>query len=165
MHISIRIARILVLLCIVIGIPIAAASVAGHYVGHRVYLLNSTRCQVTVMSEHEGATVQPGEIMLVKPGLIDRTPSLIIIANWDMWFDGLHFTSDRLQTRFKDDIVVSNAWFADSIFGTTLTYELTRQGRLVIMPPKGMGQNALTQPAGLPLEHRLGTRSKECVSG
>jgi len=165
MKIGMRIARVVVLLVVVVGILIAAESAAGRFVGHRVYLRNSTICEVVVMQEHDGIMAKPGETVLVKSGLIDRTPTMMITANWDIWFGGLHFSADRLQVRGNSDVIFPSLWLKSSLIGTTLTFDLTRQGQLVVLPPNDATQIALPQPEGLPLQHRLGSRSDECISG
>jgi hypothetical protein len=149
----------------VVGIFIAAESTAGRFVGHRVYLRNSTICEILVTHEHDGFIVKPGETVLVKSGLIGRTPTMMISANWDIWFWGLHFSADRLHVRGNNDITFPSSWLKSSLFGTTLTFDLTRQGQLIVLPPNDAAQLALPQPEGLPLQHQLSSRSNECISG
>jgi hypothetical protein len=170
MPVARRVVRILILLGAVIAVPFAVASVAGNFVGHRVYLVNSTLCDVAVMEEHGGLIAKPGEKILIKSGLIDRTPSMMITANWDIWFSGLRFASDgTLALRGRDGAVVSvvipSSWNEHAFFGTVLIYEVTRQGQLVVRQPASGSSAVSLQPSGLPVEHRSGSRSKECAVG
>lgn len=170
MQVAHRIARVFILLAAVIAVPFAVASVAGNFVGHRVYLVNNTTCDVGVMEEHGGSIAKPGEKILVKPGLIDRTPTMMITANWDIWFGGLHFgPNGTLELRGRDgevtSIVIPSPWSEHAFFGTILTYEVSRQGQLVVRQPASGGSAVFSQPSGLPVEHRPGSRSKECAVG
>ena len=154
---SVRLWRIGLLLVLVISVPIAGGEVAGHFVGHRVYLLNSTKCDVAVMEQHDGVTAKPGETVLVKPGLVDRTPTKLIAAGPGIWLGGLHFDSaGKLEVRGQDDIKVPDAWFEQTQFGTKLTYELTVDGALIVREPSGHTESRMEQPAGLPLRRRGG---------
>ena len=121
--------------------------------GHRVYLLNSTRCDVGVLEEHDGVTAIPGETVLVKPGLFDRTPTKIITAGPGILFGGLHFNSaGKLEVRGQSDIQVPDSWFEKTCFGTKLTYELTADGTLIVRNPAGLAESSKQQPMGLPLK-------------
>ena len=153
MRLSVRLLRIGCLLALVIFFLIAGAEVAGHFVGHRVYLLNSTRCDVAVMEEHEGVTAKPSETVLVKPGLIDRTPTKVITAGPGILLGGLHFGSaGKLEVRGQSDIKVPASWFEETPFGTKLTYELTADGTLMVRIPAGLTESSKQQPTGLPLK-------------
>ena len=164
MKVSIRILRVIVLLGLVLGFLVVGAEIAGHFVGNRVYLLNSTSCEVAVMNEHDGTLAKPGETVLVKSGIIDRTSTLLITANGDIWFGGLHFdSSGKFEFRGHDDIKVSESWFRHTLFGTTLTYELSQQGDLSVRHPLNSTDSQLPQPVGLPIRHLPGPRSNDCA--
>jgi hypothetical protein len=162
MPIKRQMTRIALLLILASGILMAATSFLNHYIGHRVYLRNSTLCRVAVMQEHDGIVARPGETVLVKSGLVDRTPTLMITAKSTIWASGLHFSFNRLQIREHGDIIVPASWSTGSLFGATVTYAITRQGQLVLLPPGDTSQATLAQPAGLPIQLWSGSASKEC---
>jgi hypothetical protein len=163
MRISIKFARVIVLLIAVVAVPIALASIAGRVVGERVYLLNSSLCRVAVMDQHNGSSIHPGETALVKHGFLDRTPNILIVAEGDIWFGGLHFGSSKLEIRGQDDIVIPRGWLETSWLGSSLTYELTAKGELILRSPKRVGSYVMSQPAGLPATRRLGSLSSKCT--
>jgi hypothetical protein len=163
MRFTVRIARVVALLLLAIVVPLAVASAGGRFIGNRVYMLNSTHCRVVVMEEHDGYGANPGETILVKPGLVDRTPTMLILAGSTVWFGGLHFTDDMLQVRGQADIVIPRSWLHSSFLGSTLTYELTAGGELLVKQPPD--QSSVSQPQGFPLKARPPSASSECAHG
>lgn len=151
----------MLLLLAVIAVPIAVASIGGRFVGDRIYLQNNTKCRIAVMEEHDSHVAARGEAVLVKPGLIDRTPTMLIASEGNILFGGLHFADRRLQARGQDDIIIPEVWRRTTIVGSMLTYELTAKGELVVQAPSGISSK-IPQPSGLPLRPRLGANSKEC---
>ena len=152
MHALSRLTRILATLLMVVVVMAAVAFMRGQVAGNRIFLLNSTNCRIEVMEEHDGSVAQPGETVLVKPGFIKRTPTMLIASGSHSWFGGLHFAEDKLQVHGRDDIIIPLSWRETSLFGTRLTYELTAQGQLVVYS----AGNKLPgpQPSGLPLQGR-----------
>ena len=162
MRASTRIIRVIVLLVGLGVLLIAAPTVAGRFIGNRIYLLNSTSCPLALMSEHEGLVAQPGQTVLAKNGLIDRTPTMMIAVNNDIWFGGLHFSSKKLEIRDHEDVLVPASWVRVVLGGTTLTYEVTDAG----LQLETERQSPKAQPLGLPLSRRSGSqRSIACVRG
>lgn len=133
--------------------------------GERVYLLNKSLCQVSVMDQHNGSLVPSGETTLVKPGFLDRTPTMLIAVNGDILFGGLHFASGKLEIRGRSDIIIPKEWLETSFLDSSLTYELTAKGELILHSHQGNGSHAIAQPLGLPLVGRFGRRSIECMRG
>lgn len=163
MRIGIRPARVVALLLLVIVIPLSVTSVAGRFMGDRVYLLNSTPCRVVVMEQHDGHEANPGETVLIKSGFVDRTPTMMVFSGSAFWFGGLHFTTDTLQVRDQADIAIPPSWLSSSIMGKELTYELTADGQLLVKGPTM--QPSMPQPKGLPLKARATPDSKQCRRG
>ena len=152
MRIITRVTRVLALLALVIVIPIACVTVAARFMGSRIYLLNSTSCRVVVMEEHDGHGADPGDRVLVKTGFVDRTPTMFILAGASFLYGGLHFSIDKLQVRDHDDVLIPAAMLERSVLGSSLTYELTDRGMLVVKQP--ISQIGAVQPVGLPLVAR-----------
>ena len=163
MRVGIPIARIVALLILVIVVPLSVASVGSRYMGDRVYLLNSTRCRVVVMEQHDGHGANPGEEVLVKRGFVARTPTMMIASGSAIWLGGLHFSIDKLQVRDMADIAIPSSWLGSSIRGRTLAYELTAEGQLLVKAPPA--RPSVQQPQGFPLKVRLAANSNECIRG
>lgn len=161
MRVVIRIARIVALLILVVVVPLSVASVGSRYTGDRVYLLNSTRCRIVVMEQHDGHGANPGAEVLIKHGFVDRTPTMMIVSGSAIWLGGLHFSIDKLQVRDVADIAIPSSWLGSSITGRTLTYELTADGQLLVKAPPAYP--ASQQPQGLPLKVRQTADSNECI--
>ena len=157
-----RLARWGAFLLCAVALLVAVTWAVGRFSGHRVYLLNSTNCRIWVMTQHDGHVVKSGETALVKSGFVERTPTVLIGSGDQTWFGGLHFTESKLQIRGQDDISIPVSWRASSLFGSTLTYELTGVGQLVIQPPQ-QAQLLPTQPAGLPMQARSGIQLSKCI--
>ena len=115
----------------VIIVPLSVASVGSRYMGDRVYLLNNTSCRVVVMEEHDGHAANPGEEVLIKPGFVDRIPTMMIVTDSAVWFGGLRFTVSTLHVRDQADIQIPPLFAWDFDRGRTLTYELTTDGQLL----------------------------------
>ena len=148
-----RIGRIAALLIAAVGLPLAAATVAGRVAGDRIYLLNRTACVVTVMSEHEGVAIQPGDVGLIKPGFIDRTPTMLIVSGPGAWVEGLHFSLHRIEARGRPEVAIPPTAYESTSFGSTLKLEVT-ESELRLAIPDGVGVRA--QPDGLPITFQPG---------
>ena len=158
---SFTVLRFCMLLLIGIAAAIAATSVAARFVGDRIYILNNTECRLTVMEEHDSHSVNSGQSVLVKPGLIEHTPTMFILSDEKILFRGLRFSMEKLQVREQNDIAVPKLWRSETFFGATLTYKISGNGEFTVQPPIGTNSNAL-QPLGLPLRPASGTRLVEC---
>jgi len=163
MHAGVRLARIITLLILVIIVPLSVASVGSRYMGDRVYLLNNTSCRVVVMEEHDGHAANPGEEVLIKPGFVDRTPTMMIVTDSAVWFGGLRFAVSTLQVRDQADIQIPPSLLGTLIGGRTLTYELTTDGQLLVKGPPM--HSSMAQPQGLPLKARTTPNPNECKRG
>jgi len=148
-----RIARIAALLVAVVGLPLAAANVAGRVAGDRIYLLNRTACVVTVMSQHEGVAIKPGEAGLIKSGFVERTPTVLIASGPGIWVGGLHFSLHRIEVRGRPDVAIPRAAYESSRLGAALKLEVT-ESELRLAIPNGVGVRA--QPDGLPITFQPG---------
>jgi hypothetical protein len=133
----------------------------ARYTGGRVYVLNGTSCRIVVIEEHDGYAADPGEMILVKPSLIDRSPTMMIRAGSSIWFGGLHFSLARLEVRERQDVLIPPSLLRSTRFGSSLTYQLTDRGQLVIANPTG--EAAIVQPQGLPLTARPASAATECA--
>ena len=150
MHIIVRFARIVALLLFVLAVPAILITIGSRYTGDRVYILNSTSCSVTVIEEHDGHRANPGESTLIKSGVVNQTPTMMIRVGSTVWFGGLHFSQEKLRLRDHDDVLIPRTWRQASSFGTTLTYEITSDGELRLKTPRG--ESSAPQPLGLPLK-------------
>lgn len=155
MRLGPRILRVLSLLLIALAVPLVVASVASRVAGDRIYLLNATNCNVSVIEQHDGKTAAPGELILVKAGFVDRTPTLLITSNSVIWYGGLHFSTDIFQNRGEPDVPISSAWRVSSMFGTKQIYELRADGLFLRSPTDPI---ALPQPVGFPVIPRGGSK-------
>jgi hypothetical protein len=164
MQTLIRIARIVALLLLVLAIPYAVASIGGRYGGNRIYLTNNTKCRVVLMEQHDGTAALPGETILVKPGFLDRTPTMLIGFDTGILIGGLHFSEDRLQVRGLDDIAVPASWREKTTFGTKLTYELNARGQLLLRAAYESKVSS-GQPPGLPVQTRIESQWERCIHG
>lgn len=163
MHVIVRIARVVVLLLLVIAVPLILVSVGGRFIGSRVYIVNNTGCRVVVMEEHDGYDANPGESVLIKSGLVDSTPTMMILAGSTVWFRGLHFSNEKLRMRGQDDILIPHSLLRTSLIGSTLTYELTANGLLQLKLQAG--DSSASQPLGFPLKVNPLALTNGCGNG
>ena len=161
MRLSIRIARIVALLGLLFIATLAVSTVAGRLTGDRVYLINKSRCALAVMDEHDGVTVGIDETVLVKSGLFDRTPTMVIAPSQGMWFGGVHFSSGgKISVRGYHDLTVPPSWIRQTLLGTEITYEITSTAQIVVHQ-YGVGQ-LQAQPSGFPIESNTNARGGSC---
>lgn len=151
MALFMRAVRISVLLALILALGYACIEVAGRYLGDRVYLKNSSACTIHLMSQHNGQKVEPGETVLVKPGFVDRTPSMLVVHAKGIWIGGLHFSADKFSVRGEADREVPAEWVQGTIFGRRLVFDLNPKGQLAVIPPNPEG---LSQPRGFPVNFR-----------
>jgi hypothetical protein len=145
-----RIVWIAALLAAAVGLPIAGATVAGRIAGDRIYLLNSTACVVAVMSQHDGVAIRPGEVGLIKPGFVDRTPTMLI-ASRGIWLGGLHFSFDRIEVRDRAEVAIPLSARETASLGAAINLEVT-EGELRVAIPGGVR----AQPEGFPITFQPG---------
>ena len=161
MRLSISSAQIVLLLVGLLGLVAVVSTAAGHLAGDRVYLFNGSKCALAVMSQHEGVKVLPGETVLVKEGLMDSTPTMVISPSKGIWFGGVHFRSaGKLSVRGIAEVTVPPSLQSRTLLGTEVTYEITPTAQIVVHPP---GTAKLqSQPPGFPIESNIHAENGNC---
>lgn len=157
----IRISFMLLLLALIVAAFVFAISFIGRFSGDRIYIHNGTNCQIVAMDEHEGITAAPNETIMIKSGHGSRTPTMLIASGGSLLFGGLHFTDGGIETRGQGVISVPLSWRKTSLMGSTLTYELTANGALIIQP-SSRPLAAASQPTGFPLRPIKGFDMQQC---
>lgn len=156
-----RAARMSVLLALVLALGYASIEVAGRYLGDRVYLKNSSACTIHLMSEHDGQKAEPSETVLVKPGFVDRTPSMLVVHAKGIWVGGLHFSADRFSVRGEAEREVPAEWMQGTMFGRRLVFDLNPDGQLAVIAPNPEGRS---QPRGFPVKLNDGKGVQLCAA-
>jgi hypothetical protein len=145
--------RVVASLIVIFVVAYALMEVGGHLFGDRVYLKNDYQCNIVVMDEHESTSVSIGQVALIKSGLMERTPTLLIAADSKPVLHGLHFSINQIQARNTPPIFVPAFWRTYTFSGSKLVYILSSNGNLKLHYPN-TGEENPKQPIGLPLEGR-----------
>jgi hypothetical protein len=132
---------------------VVAAFAGEEYIGDRVFVKNSSPCDIVLMAEHSGSTIRPGERALAKSGFIEHTPSMVLVSKQQAW-TGLHFWAASVDTRTREgarsEASIPSEWWKPTLLGRELAFEVDRSGDLVLQAPSAAVSSA-SQPRGFPL--------------
>ncbi|MGZ5126154.1 MAG: hypothetical protein ACXWCY_31145 [Burkholderiales bacterium] len=148
-----RFLRVFALLIAVCAGIVVAAFAGEDYVGDRVFVRNSSPCDIVLMEEHSGSTIPPGERALAKSAFIEHSPSMVLISKQQAW-TGMHFRGNSVDTRTREgarsEASIPSEWWKSTLLGRELTFEVTGSGDLVLRAPSAATSTA-SQPRGFPL--------------
>lgn len=156
-----RIARILTQLFLALLLGYICIDAVGRYSGDRVYLKNSSICTIHLISEHDGQKAEPGKTILLKPGFVDKTPTMLISHAKGIWVGDLHFSAGKFSVRGEADREIPAEWMQKSFFGRRLVFDLKKNGQLDIAGPS---EKEGTQPQGFPFKLPLGGDEQRCAA-
>jgi hypothetical protein len=148
-----RYLRAVVLVTAVCAGVVVAAFAGEDYIGDRVFVRNTSPCDIVLMEEHSGFTIRPGERALAKSGFIEHTPSMVLVSKQQAW-TGMYFRAASVDTRTREgarsETSIPSEWWKPTLLGRELTFEVNRSGDLVLQAPSAAASSA-SQPRGFPL--------------